>query len=176
MNILRALLVVSLLAFGPISVWGADPEFAGVLTSGGKTVLALRDDTSKPSTWHQIGERFGKYLVSSYDPVIDAVTLTHDGGRAVVYLKGARVDPQPTVALVEQLAREGDGELQKLLPDLKLLENRRVKTAVELDDLLRRSVSDPNAAQRAEETRRRLKIEEDSVSFFLSRVVRSGRK
>ena len=171
-----ALCVGIFLSLWPVAICRAAPELAGVLTSGGKTFLALRAAEGKPSTWHQVGEQFGEYLVASFDPSVDAVTLTNGGAQTVIRLKGAKVDPKPTVELVEQLARDGDMELRRLLPELKILENRRATTAADLADLQLRSASDPNAAKRVEEVRRKLRIEEDSIGFFLSRVVRSPPK
>jgi LysM repeat protein len=62
-------------------VAAAEPgiEFSGVMTTGGKTQLALTNTATKTTTWVEPGEQFNGYTIARYDPKEDAVFIKKGG-------------------------------------------------------------------------------------------------
>ena len=152
--------------------WSA-PEFSGVLKSAGKTYLSFRPEGGAASGWREVGESFGEYKIVSYDEANDMVVLSRAGTLLEVRLKGARVESKPTLALIEEMAKGGNQAVQKMVSLAKILDERRAKTASDVAVLESRATSDQKAAERLPELRRKLKIEEDNMAYYLHNVVKS---
>jgi LysM repeat protein len=74
-------------------------EFSGVMTTGGKTRLALTNTATKSTTWVEPGEQFNGYTVARYDAKEDAVFLKKDGRETRLGLVAAKTQesPRPTL-------------------------------------------------------------------------------
>ena len=172
-KLIKTLIGVGLMHGLLVSVCCAAPEFAGVLKSAGKTYLALRTEGGTMNGWREVGESVGEYKIISYDEARDVVVLSRAGTTVEVRLNGARVESKPTLALVEEMARGGNEAVQTMLADARKLDERRANTASEVAEAESRSARDPQAAGRLPELRRKLKIEEDNMAYFLHSVVKS---
>ncbi len=176
MNRTITLRVPFILALIVTSCVFAGPEFSGILTLGGKTYLGLRDDDGKPFEWRAVGEEVGEFRVTSYEDSTETVTLTRGGSAIKLRLKGAAVESLPTVGLVERLALSGDTKLEKLLPNLKKLEGLRDKTLSAIAEVESRGASEEKAWDQLSGLRRKLKIEEDNLEYFVRDIVGISRK
>ena len=80
-----------------VSLRAAEPkfEFSGVMTSDGKTRIALTDKTSGATTWVEPGEKYLGYSIDRYDAKEDAIFLKKDGSETRLSLIAAKT---PTTA------------------------------------------------------------------------------
>jgi len=151
----------------------AAPELVGFFATGSKAFVGLRDGPSGSFAWRSVGERFGEYEVVSFDLNAETVRLLQGTTITNLKLKASRVESAPTVSLVEQLAKNGDSEMQKFLPGLRTLDARRAQAVAELSDLEIRAASDERTRQRITDLRRNISLQEKHLDFLLQAVVRS---
>src|SRR3954471_9507850 len=79
MNIRRAILVL-FFSLAALSLAADSPiEFSGVMTAGGKTMIALTDTSTKTTTWVEPGQDFRGFTVARYDAKEDVVFLKKGG-------------------------------------------------------------------------------------------------
>jgi hypothetical protein len=142
------------------------PEFVGVLASSGATYVAMRADPASSVTWVPIGGSVGEYRVVSYDPRREVIVLLRGRTEIEVPLKSASVQSASTLALLQDLVRNGDVGLISSLESLRMLDARRNTTAAELADLIARAASDPSLNERVSDARKRLRIEESNLERF----------
>ncbi len=170
MKIVKSLLCVVVLSIWTTAATSA-PVFSGIFTSGGTTYLGLREDPAKPFMWVAVGGRLGEFRVVSYDDNAEKVVLQRGDAVVELRLKSSAVESTPTVELVERLAREGDVEMQKLLPGLRKLDERRADTVAELAALERRAATDESVREELKAVRRKHQIEDDNLRYLLRSVL-----
>jgi type IV pilus assembly protein PilA len=73
-------------------------QFAGVMTAGGKTRIALTDAATKSTTWVEPGAEFNGYTVARYDPKEEAVFLKKGGRETRLGLVAAKTPDTPASA------------------------------------------------------------------------------
>ena len=100
--------VACLAGFSLVAVHAADTgiEFAGVMTAGGKTRIAVTDSSSKSTTWIEPGQEFKGYRIERYDAEEEAIYVTKAGERSRIGMVAARTPEEPAVqpASSEQVA------------------------------------------------------------------------
>ena len=70
----------------------AQMTFVGVMSDSKQTLFAVRAENTS-ARWLTVGEKFGDYVVESYDVKSEALTLRKGSERIVLTLPGARVFP-----------------------------------------------------------------------------------
>ncbi len=70
----------------------AQMTFVGVMSDSKQTLFAVRAENTS-ARWLTVGEKFGDYIVESYDAKGEALTLRKGKERIVLTLPGARVFP-----------------------------------------------------------------------------------
>jgi LysM repeat protein len=71
-------------------------QFAGVLTAGGRTRLALTDTARKTTTWVEPGDEFNGYTIARYDPKEEAIFIKKNGQETRIGLVAAKI-PETTL-------------------------------------------------------------------------------
>lgn len=144
MNIRRATILASVSVFCLAGVVrGADPgiEFAGVLTAGGETRIALTDKSSNATTWVAPGEEFNGYKVARYDAEEEAVFLAKGGKETRIGLVAAKTQEAISVSTDNQPSTEAanaaiHANLQRLATAAKHLQLTRGVSNVSYADLV----------------------------------------
>jgi hypothetical protein len=95
-----ALVTAALVGTAPYAVAAErPPEFVGVATLGGETLLAFQSASATPALWCRVDEHVGSYRVIEYDRAAGRVTLLAGDERVVVALREAHVVALPPLAL-----------------------------------------------------------------------------
>lgn len=144
MNIRRAGLLASssvILLVSAVSAADAGIEFAGVLTAGGKTRVALTDKSSNATTWVAPGDEFNGYKVERYDPAEDAVFLAKGGKETRIGLVAAKTPEAGSVTTETQPSADAanaaiHANLQRLATAAKQLQLARGVSNVSYADLV----------------------------------------
>ena len=87
---LITLSVASLVHAGELGI-----EFAGVMTAGGKTRIALTDTATKTTTWVEPGGEFKGFTIARYDAKEEAVFLKKGGQETRLGIVAAKTPDAP---------------------------------------------------------------------------------
>jgi LysM repeat protein len=98
MTIRRATFFVPVLIVSLLHAAEPGIEFAGVLTAGGKTRIALTDTETKITTWVEPGSEFKGFNVARYDSKEEAVFLKKGGREIRLGLIAAKTPETPLAA------------------------------------------------------------------------------
>lgn len=119
------------------TAFAAEPtiEFSAVIGGDRDTKVSLTDKTTGQSRWVGIGQVFGDYVVSAYEPASETVVLAKGEQKFRVRMKSAKV----TAGAAEPTAEVKKGILNNLrqlaaAADQFYLENGKTKTT--LDELV----------------------------------------
>lgn len=144
--ITRSLLIATFLtSLGVLN--GAEPPvvFSGMLTSEGKTYVALTDSSTKGTRWVRLGEEFNGYSVVRYDSQNDAVFLKKGSEEIRVPLalaktaepvQGAVVTPTPVLANTAGIAAAVRSNLRQLATAAQELRTTLGVASVSYNDLV----------------------------------------
>jgi hypothetical protein len=69
----------------------AQIELRGIMTSGGSTLFNIYDATLRQSAWTRLDEMGNGFVVRSYDPARDVVTVDYQGRTLALALRIAKV-------------------------------------------------------------------------------------
>ncbi len=121
---MKRVLTFIILVFG-VTAFAAQVTFVGVMSHSKQTFFAVRSDETSPVKWVSIGDKFGEFLVVSYDAKNEALTFRNGIERIVLTLPGAqvRLAPDEVVAGLQKILNlQGAETLCDLLhPKLKPL-------------------------------------------------------
>jgi LysM repeat protein len=90
MNLRHAFLVAGLVFATSLRADEPPFEFSGVMTTGGKTRVALTDPSTKTTTWLEPGQQFRGYTIARYDANQDVVFLKKAGQETRLALSSAK--------------------------------------------------------------------------------------
>jgi hypothetical protein len=98
MNIRRAAFLAAVSLISLLDAAETGIEFAGVMTAGGKTRLALTDATNKSTTWVEPGQEFNGYTISRYDAKEEAIFVTKAGQETRIGMVAAKIPDAPAAS------------------------------------------------------------------------------
>jgi hypothetical protein len=139
MNVRQLILILGLLSTSTLlAADGVNLEFLGVMGSVQKTSVQLVNTANGVSAWVPVGQTFGGYAISSYDPKSDTLTVTKDGIPSRLHLKSSKLQ-KATGLTPEERAQQQKAVLNNLrqigaAADQFFLENG--KTSVTIAELV----------------------------------------